>query len=145
MESGAWRELEALARVYAQEAVPASGAGATSGGEDRPKRVLLRLLYGVASHEAEDDHMSSDPMHPTGKCKCAGEGECLWCRVLPLRRWLDYTDTTAAELARTLDITPETLSRYMNGGMFPSKVSRLAIDYVTRGAMKHDAWPEVGP
>ena len=23
--------------------------------------------------------MSIDPLHPTGKCTCAGEGKCAWC------------------------------------------------------------------
>lgn len=81
-------------------------------------------------------------MHPTGKCKCAGEGACRWCRMTVLREWFADSDTTAAAFARLLDVTPETLSRWMNGGLFPSKVARLAIEYVTHGAMKHDAWPE---
>lgn len=29
-----------------------------------------------------------DPLHPTGRCSCAGEGICLWCRTTDAaRRW----------------------------------------------------------
>lgn len=24
---------------------------------------------------------ASDPLHPTGRCSCGGEGQCEWCRV----------------------------------------------------------------
>ncbi len=27
------------------------------------------------------DRPRPDPMHPFGRCTCAGEGECAWCRA----------------------------------------------------------------
>lgn len=84
-------------------------------------------------------------MQPFGTCRCGGEGECEWCRLLPLREWMDESGTTGVALSRLLDIDPETLSRYLYGALRPSKVTRLAIEHVTQGAMKHDAWPESEP
>jgi hypothetical protein len=45
--------------------------------ERRP--VPTRFLPPVSAAEAE----SSDPLHPTGRCRCGGEGRCDWCTAHP--------------------------------------------------------------
>lgn len=57
-----------------------------------------------------------------------------------LRQWLVTNGRTARQFAGTLDIAPESISRWFSGRLHPSKVTRLAIEHVTDGAVKHDGW-----
>jgi transcriptional regulator with XRE-family HTH domain len=45
---------------------------------------------------------------------------------------------TAKEFASELDVKPETLSRWINGKLKPSRIAKLAIEYRTQ------AWVTVG-
>lgn len=43
-----------------------------------------------------------DPMHPTGKCTCAGEGACEWCLRLDLRERLEALVEEVGPMAEAL-------------------------------------------
>ena len=38
---------------------------------------------GCPDCEPEPSPQEPDPLHPTGRCTCAGEGRCAWCRRVP--------------------------------------------------------------
>lgn len=45
--------------------------------------TLVRLAEEASEFRAELAAImpAADPLHPTGRCRCAGEGTCRWCRA----------------------------------------------------------------
>jgi hypothetical protein len=62
--------------------------------------------------------------------------------AVALASWFAATGTTAISYAVRLDVRPETLSRWLAGRLFPSRVARLAIEYTTGGVVNHTAWAD---
>lgn len=58
----------------------------------------------------------------------------------PLSVWAKKNGVKLYHLAAQVDIGPNTLSMYLNGKASPPKVTRLAFELVTGGAVKADQW-----
>lgn len=59
-----------------------------------------------------------------------------------LRAWMEATGTTGVAFASRLGLTAETVSRYLNGTMVPPTNTALAIEYLTGGSVRAEAWPK---
>lgn len=59
-----------------------------------------------------------------------------------VREWLRLHGLTARSLAASLEVDEATVSRWLNGALMPSKVSRLAMEHITQGAAPAAAWLE---
>jgi len=49
-----------------------------AGHDDRAQEEASALLELLEALDSIGFHLT-EPLHPTGKCRCAGEGECEWC------------------------------------------------------------------
>lgn len=62
-----------------------------------------------------------------------------------LRGWLGAEDMQSQDFVKALDIAPETLSRWLNGKAAPSKVAKLAIEYLTDKYVEVVEWEKPSP
>lgn len=57
-----------------------------------------------------------------------------------LRGWLREERMSQRMFAEALGITPETVSRYLNGRMAPTKLFALAVEAMTCGHVRREDW-----
>lgn len=57
-----------------------------------------------------------------------------------IRQWCKAQGVTARALASDLDVSEETISRWLSGRLVPSRIARLAIVHVT--GVPPSAWDQ---
>lgn len=57
-----------------------------------------------------------------------------------LREWFESMGMTAKDFATSLEVRPESLSRWMHGTLMPSLVTRMAIELATKGRVTAKSW-----
>ena len=62
----------------------------------------------------------------------------------PVYKWAKAKGMLMHAIARQAGVTPETLSRYINGHKAAPQTTRLAFESVTGGDVKATDWPEDG-
>jgi len=59
-----------------------------------------------------------------------------------LRDWLRDNDLTARAFSESIEVSEESISRWVSGRLVPSRCVRLAIEYVTSSHVPAASWDQ---